>query len=128
MNRETRTARSRDLRERQTFAENKLWQAVRGRRLDGLKFLRQHPIDRYFADFACEKARLVVELDGGVHEDDDQASYDLLRQREIESLGWFVLRFLNDEVVHELPKVLEAVKTQARLADTITPHPPAQLR
>lgn len=128
MDRATRTERSRDLRQRQTFAERKFWQAVRGRRLDGLKFLRQHPIDRYFVDFACEKARLVVELDGGVHEDDDQASYDLVRQREIESLGWFVLRFMNDEVVHELPKVLDAVKAQARLADTVTPHPPAQLR
>lgn len=128
MDRETRTARSRQLRQRQTFAETKLWQAIRGRRLDGLKFLRQHPIDRYFADFACEKARLVIELDGGIHEDDDQASYDLVRQREIESLGWFVLRFLNDEVVHELPKVLDAVKVQARMAGALTPHPPTQLR
>ena len=128
MNRETRTERSRDLRQRQTYAENKLWQAIRGGRLDDLKFRRQHPISRYFADFACEKARLVIELDGGVHEDDDQASYDLIRQREIESLGWFVLRFLNDEVVKELPKVLDVVKAQARLASTATPHPPTQLR
>ena len=128
MQRETRTERSRDLRQRQTYAESKLWQAIRGSRLDGLKFRRQHPISRYFADFACEKARLVIELDGGIHDDDDQASYDLIRQREIESLGWFVLRFLNDEVVHELPKVLAAVKAQARMAETVTPHPPTQLR
>ena len=126
MNRETRTVRSRDLRQRQTYAENKLWQAIRSGRLDGLKFRRQHPISRYFADFACEKARLVIELDGGVHEDDDQASYDLVRQREIESLGWFVVRFLNDEVVHEFTKVLDAVKAQARMATSITPHPPAR--
>jgi len=128
MNRETRTERSRDLRQRQTYAENKLWQAIRGGRLDSLKFRRQHPISRYFADFACEKARLVIELDGGIHEDDDQASYDLIRQREIQSLGWFVLRFLNDTVMKDLPKVLAAVKAQARMADTVTPHPPAQLR
>ena len=128
MQRQTRTERSRDLRQRQTYAESKLWQAIRGSRLDGLKFRRQHPISRYFADFACEKARLVIELDGGIHDDDDQASYDLIRQREIESLGWFVLRFLNDEVVHELPKVLAAVKALARMADTVTPHPPTQLR
>jgi very-short-patch-repair endonuclease len=123
MDRETRTERSRDLRQRQTYAENKLWQAIRGGRLDGLKFRRQHPIGSYFADFACEKARLVIELDGGIHEDDDQASYDLIRQREIESLGWLVLRFVNDEVVKDLPKVLDAVKTQARMADTVTPSP-----
>ena len=74
MNRKTRTERSRDLRQRQTYTEGKLWQALRGGRLDGLKFRRQHPISRYFADFACEKACLVIELDGGIHDDDDQAS------------------------------------------------------
>jgi len=126
MNRETRTERSRDLRQRQTYAEEKIWQALRGDRLDGLKFRRQHPISRYFADFAGDKALLVIELDGGIHEDDDQASYDLVRQREIEALGWFVLRFLNDEVVKDLPKVLDAVKAQARMADTVTPHPPTR--
>lgn len=90
MNRETRTERSRNLRQKQTYAEDRLWQAIRGGRLDGLKFRRQHPISHYFADFACEKARLVIELDGGVHDDDDQASRDLIRQREIEaSAGLF---------------------------------------
>jgi len=128
MNRETRTERSRDLRQRQTYTEGKLWQALRGGRLNGLKFRRQHPISRYFADFACEKACLIIELDGGIHNDDDQASQDLIRQCETESLGWFVLRFLNDEVVKDLPKVLAVVKTQARMADTVTPHPPTQLR
>lgn len=121
---ETRTARSRDLRKRQTYAENILWQALRASRLDGLKFRRQHPIDRYFADFACESLRLVVELDGKIHDDDEQQLNDYHRQQEIERLGWFVLRFPNDQVTGSLPAVLAAIRAQATLAGTGTPHPP----
>ena len=124
MTRETRTERARDLRQRQTFAEKKFWQAVRGSRLDGLRFRRQHPIDRYFADFACESLRLVIELDGKVHDEDDQQLYDYHRQQEIEALGWLVLRFTNDQVVGSLPNVLAAIREQAKLAGTVTPHPP----
>ena len=125
---EKRTERSRDLRQRQTPAEEKLWQALRGGRLDGLKFRCQHPIGRYFADFACERARLIVELDGGVHGRDDQVAYDHFRQEELEALGWFVLRFPNDHVFRDLPALLDGVKAQARMANTVTPHPPTQLR
>lgn len=123
-----KTQFSRDLRQRQTPAEAKLWQALRGGRLGGLKFRRQHPVGRYFADFACEKAKLIVELDGGVHDRDDQVTYDHFRQQELEALGWFVLRFPNDQVLHDLAGVLDAIKAQARTADALTPHPPAQLR
>ncbi len=124
MPRETRTDRARVLRQRQTYAEKKFWQAVRASRLDGLRFRRQHPIDRYFADFACESLRLVIELDGGVHEEDDQQLYDYHRQQEIEALGWFVLRFTNDQVISALPTVLDAIREQAKLAGAVTPHPP----
>lgn len=124
MPRETRTERARGLRQRQTFAEKKFWQAVRASRLDGLRFRRQYPIDRYFADFACESLKLVIELDGRVHDGDDQQLLDYSRQREIEALGWFVLRFTNDQVIGSLPAVLDAIRDQAKLAGTVTPHPP----
>jgi very-short-patch-repair endonuclease len=62
-----RTGRARDLRRDQTDVERKLWGMLRGRQLCGFKFRRQHPIGRYFADFACAEARIVVELDGGQH-------------------------------------------------------------
>ena len=121
---ETRIVRARDLRKRQTFAEKKLWQAVRDSRLDGLRFRRQHPIAHYFADFACESLKLVIELDGGIHDEDDQQLYDYHRQQEIEALGWFVLRFTNDQVTGSLPTVLSAIREQAKLAGAVTPHPP----
>ena len=127
MPRETRTERSRDLRQRQTFAEKKLWQAIRSGRLDGLKFRRQHPIDRYYADFACESLMLVIELDGAVHDGDDQQLNDYHRQKDIETLGWSVLRFTNDQVTAALPDVLAAVRDHAKLAGAVTPHPPTDV-
>ncbi|MBU1383967.1 MAG: DUF559 domain-containing protein [Alphaproteobacteria bacterium] len=121
---ETQTARARDLRQRQTRAEATLWQYLRASRLDGLRFRRQHPIDRYFVDFACVSLKLVIELDGRVHEDDDQQLNDYHRQQAIEALGWFVLRFPNEQVVTALPSVLGAIRDQANLAGAVTPLPP----
>lgn len=101
---------ARELRQRQTLAEARLWKALRGGRLDGLKFRRQHRIGRYFADFACESAFLVIELDGAIHDQDDNQLNDLIRQQEIESLGWFVMRFRNEQVIGSLHTVLDEIR------------------
>ena len=66
-------ARAQSLRQAGNDAEDALWQELRGRRLNGFKFVRQLPIDRYFADFACRESKLVVELDGSQHSD---SAYD----------------------------------------------------
>jgi very-short-patch-repair endonuclease len=84
-----------------------LWEAVRAKRLAGLKFCRQFPIDRYVVDFACRSARLVVELDGPWHE--ENADYDLARTEVIEALGWFVLRFPSKAVIDGSADVLNAI-------------------
>ena len=99
--------RARELRSFQTLAERALWQLLRGRKLADLKFRRQVPIDRYIADFACLEARLVVELDGPVHEDryeQDEHRTDVLR-----SLGWHVVRFDNEVVIAEPGRVLDGI-------------------
>lgn len=123
---ETRTRRSRDLRQSETLAEKRLWQALRGGLLSGLKFRRQHPNNRYFADFACEKARLIIELDGAIHERNEQHLSDHHRQAELERLGWFVLRFGNEDVLNDIQRVLDAIQIQAGLAGAETPHPPTR--
>jgi very-short-patch-repair endonuclease len=123
-----RAARARKLRRRQTPAETALWTLLRGSRLTGLKFKRQHPIDRYVADFTCESARLIIELDGAVHDDETQAAADAERQAVLESLGWFVLRFSNEAVHNRMSAVLETILDRVRLAGAGTPHPPTQLR
>ena len=92
-----RTPTARRLRQAQTLVEKTLWALVRNRRLGGFKFVRQLPIDRYFADFVCEAGKLIVELDGAAH--DGREAYDLERTEALERFGYRVLRFRNEKVL-----------------------------
>jgi very-short-patch-repair endonuclease len=104
---------ARRLRRHQTLAEEKLWAIVRGRRLNGFKFRRQVPIDRYFADFVCRDAHLIVELDGPTHE--DRAEHDARRTEVLERCGFRVLRFDNEFVLADPGGVTEAICAALRL-------------
>jgi len=95
--------RAKELRQNQTPAEGLLWSILRTKQLCGLKFRRQHSIQPYFVDFACEGQMLIVELDGGVH--DEKQEEDLERQRFLESLGWRVIRFANEDVLEDAEAV-----------------------
>jgi very-short-patch-repair endonuclease len=88
-----RTQRARDLRQTQTLYEARLWAPLRDRRLQNYKFRRQHPIDRFVADFACIQAKLVVELDGNSH--DDRIEQDAARDEFLSQNGWHTLRIRN---------------------------------
>ena len=107
------TGRARRLRQRATPAEQVLWGAVRGRRLDGLKFRRQYAIGPYVLDFCCPEHRLVVELDGSVHDEPDRAAYDTGRTSDLSAYGYRVLRFRNDAVFNELADVFEQIRRAA---------------
>ena len=102
---------ARDLRGRQTSAEALLWQALRDRRLAGLKFRRQHPIGPFVVDFCCPDVRLVVELDGGVHA--SQHEDDAAREALLAKAGYLVMRFPNEAIAAGLPGVLAAIQTAA---------------
>jgi very-short-patch-repair endonuclease len=101
------TRRARALRQQSPDAERKLWALLRNRQLGGYKFRRQVPVDRYFADFACLDARLIVELDGDQH--NDQAVYDAGRTATLQALGWRVLRFPNGEVYESPHAVADTI-------------------
>ncbi len=98
---------ARELRVRQTDAENLLWGLLRNRRLLGSKFRRQYPINPYILDFYCHEAKLAVELDGGQHA--EQRHYDQQRTAQLESCGILVLRFWNNEVLQQVESVLEKI-------------------
>jgi very-short-patch-repair endonuclease len=85
--------RAKELRQRQTSAEEKLWALLRNKQLGGYKFRRQHPIGPFIVDFYCDEARLVIELDGGIH--DGQMGYDEAWGQWLEENGYRVLRFGN---------------------------------
>jgi very-short-patch-repair endonuclease len=105
-------ATARALRRDPTPAERKPWQSLRGRRLDGLQFRRQHPLGPFILDFCCPAHRLVVEVDGDVHA--EQVEYDADRTQHLERFGYRVLRVRNDEVLTDMPAVLEQIKSAAR--------------
>ncbi len=116
-----RTERARTLRRNATDVEAKLWGALRGRQLAGLKWRRQLPVDRYFADFGCKEARLIVELDGDQHL--QQAGYDEARTAEMERCGWQVIRFANGEVRDDLENVLKRILDEVQTARGCLPSP-----
>ena len=107
---------ARELRKRQTPAEDTLWKNLRNREFLGKKFLRHHPIFFYdglreaffIADFYCRENRLVIEIDGASHE--YQKEYDKFRTCIINDLGIRVVRFKNDEIEGDLRQVLERLK------------------
>jgi very-short-patch-repair endonuclease len=104
------TLRARSLRAEATVAENKLWQVLRDRQVDGAKFRRQAPINRYFADFCCEGHKLIVEVDGAQHA--EQESYDAARSAQLKARGNRVLRFWNEDVLKNLEGVMDTIRAE----------------
>jgi very-short-patch-repair endonuclease len=100
--------RARRLRRDQTDAEKKLWTRLRARRFGEFRFRRQFPIGNFIADFACPRARLVIELDGGQHM--DGAAKDAWRTKLIEQRGYRVIRFWDAEVLTDIDCVLERIE------------------
>ncbi len=102
-----------------TTAEDHLWQRLRKEQVMDTKFRRPHPIDRFIIDFYSPKARLVIEVDGGIH--DEQQEAEQLRTEFLESLGLRVLRFTNGEVLQQTDGVIERIADV--LQESIQPHP-----
>ena len=100
--------RARELRQEMTPAEKLLWAHLRNRQLAGLKFRRQHPLDRFIVDFYCAACKLVVELDGDIH--NLQQERDAVRTAELAQQGHQVIRFRNEQVLNDLETVLAAIK------------------
>lgn len=100
---------TRMLRKNQTEHESKLWYNLRNRELQGLKFRRQYKVGRYIADFCCPSKKLVIELDGSHHAEDEYIVKDKEKQKYIESQGYKVLRFWNNDVSDDLDGVIEEI-------------------
>lgn len=97
------------LRRNQTPAEERLWKILRSHKLDGLKFRRQHPLSWFIADFYCHELKLIIELDGGIHELEEVKAYDIRREKKLRELGLTVIRFKNEQVYTEPEVILNAV-------------------
>ena len=109
---------SKALRKRGTDAENRLWFHLKGKQLEGIKFRRQEPIGKFIVDFVAYEKRLVIELDGGQHAEENDQAKDIQRDEWLNSQGFRVLRFWNNEVMQNLEGVLETIRANC------LSHPP----
>jgi very-short-patch-repair endonuclease len=100
-------AAARRLRLNPTLAEQRLWDALKHRQLGGLRFRFQHAVEQFVVDFYCPERRLVVEVDGEIH--DTQVEYDTARTECLEQRGYRLIRFRNQEVLEDLAVVLQKI-------------------
>lgn len=99
---------AREMRHPQTPAEATLWQHLRNRNLE-FKFRRQHPVERFIIDFYCAEVKLCIEIDGDSHLEQEQQEYDLSRTEFLESVGYSVIRFTNNDVRYNINAVTQEI-------------------
>ena len=107
--------RASELRKNMTEAEKILWSALRRKQLLNKRFRRQHPIDCFIADFYCHEAKLIIEVDGGIHQTVEQRERDEGRTFELEQYGLKVIRFTNERVLKDKKKVLEEIRKEVEV-------------
>ena len=100
------------LRRNETKAEKLLWEKLRNNQLGGLKFRRQHPVNIYIADFYCHKFKLIIELDGDYHNQEEQKQKDEVRTEVLRLNDLKIIRFKNEEVEQDINQVLTAIKNK----------------
>jgi very-short-patch-repair endonuclease len=98
--------KAKELKLSMTEAEHFLWKYLRNKQVKGKKFRRQHPLDIFIADFYCHEKKLIIELDGDIHETLEQKEYDEGRSFELEEKGFKILRFKNEEVLCNIERVI----------------------
>lgn len=111
-------AYAKEMRKKPTKAEEALWQILKEKQFAQYKFRRQHPIARFIADFYCHSLRLVIEVDGGYHLEQEQKIFDSFRDEDMNALGISVLRLTNEEVLHNIEDA------KSKLFETISVLPP----
>jgi len=104
------TSFSRNLRQKQTVAESDLWKRLKSKQLEGIKFRRQQPIGPYIVDFVSFERKIVVEVDGGQHNDKERMEKDEKRTRWLEGEGFQVLRFWNNDVLTNIEGILDRIR------------------
>jgi very-short-patch-repair endonuclease len=114
--------RAKELRKNMTNAEKLLWQYLRNRNLQGLKFRRQQPIGPFIADFYCASHKLIIEIDGNIH--NNQAENDELRTQQFEKYAYHVIRFNNRDVEENISEVLAEIVSQCQKIDHEKPSTP----
>ena len=111
-----KTILARNLRKNSTIQERRLWNLLKNRQFHNLKFKRQQPVGDYIVDFICKEAKIIIEIDGGQHNELENIEYDKTRTEYLNTLGYKVIRFWNNEIYENIEGVV------LRLKEEINPH------
>jgi very-short-patch-repair endonuclease len=106
--------KAKELRKYETEAEKILWKKLNRNQILGLQFRRQHPIDRFIADFYCAKIKLVIEVDGSIHELPENQDYDIGRSEILNDFGITVIRFSNEQIINEVDNTIKEIEKTAK--------------
>ena len=101
--------KAKELRKIETEAEKTLWSKLSKYQILGLQFRRQHPINRFIADFYCAKVKLVIEVDGGIHDIPEYQDYDIARSEILNDFGITVIRFSNEQILEDLENTINEI-------------------
>ena len=107
---------ARNLRKNSTIQERRLWNLLKNRQFHNLKLKRQQPIGDYIVDFICKEAKIIIEIDGGQHNEPENIEYDKTRTEYLNNLGYKVIRFWDNEIYENIEGVV------LRLREEINPH------
>ena len=111
-----KTILARNLRKNATIQERRLWNLLKNRQFHNLKFKRQQLIGDYIVDFICKEVKIIIEIDGGQHNEPENIEYDKTRTEYLNNLGYKVIRFWNNEIYENIEGVV------LRLREEINPH------
>ena len=112
---------ARYLRKNQTEQERKLWNLIKNKQFYNYKFLRQYVIGRYIVDFICREKKIIIEIDGGQHNENSTIDYDKERSIYLNSIGYTVIRFWNNEIDNNIEGVYSKLE---QVFDIKNQHPP----
>ena len=102
--------KAKELRRYETEAEKILWTKLCRNQMLGLQFRRQHPLNRFIADFYCAKIKLVIEVDGNIHELPENKVYDIGRSQILNDFGITVIRFSNEQIIDDIKNIIKKIE------------------
>jgi len=118
---------AKELRKNETEAEKILWSKLNKNQILGLQFRRQHPINMFIADFYCAKIKLIIEVDGSIHEIPGYHAYDIGRSDVLNDFGITIIRFTNEQIFHDLANAVLIIENRVKqlisTANTTSIHP-----
>ena len=107
--------KAKQLRKDETEAEKLLWNRLNKNQMMGLQFRRQHPINRFIADFYCARIKLVIEVDGSIHELPENEAYDIGRSEILNDFGIIVIRFSNEQIIDDIESVMIIIENNVKI-------------